>query len=126
MERDPFVYILASGFRGTLYIGVTSDLMGRLWKHRNAETPGFTTKYSVYRLVHFEAFADMETAIAREKQLKRWHRQWKINLIEQGNPQWDDLAVGLGFEPLPPRPLASDKPRTIGAAASMDPETSSG
>ena len=104
MERDPFVYILASGFRGTLYIGVTSDLMGRLWKHRSAAIPGFTTKYSVYRLVHFEAFDDMEAAIAREKQLKRWHRQWKINLIEQGNPRWEDLAIGLGFEALPAVP----------------------
>jgi putative endonuclease len=101
MERDPFVYILANGFRGTLYIGVTSDLPGRLWKHRTAATPGFTTKYSVYRLVYFEAFGDMESAISREKQLKRWHRQWKINLIEEGNPRWEDLAVNLGFERLP-------------------------
>ncbi len=103
MERDPFIYILASGFRGTLYIGVTSDLMGRIGQHRSAITGGFTKRYAVHRLVHFEPFADMDSAIAREKQLKRWHRQWKINLIEEKNPRWDDLAVGLGFEPLKQR-----------------------
>lgn len=104
MERDPFVYILASGFRGTIYIGVTSDLPGRLWQHRSGAAPGFTSRYCVYRLVHFEPYADMDTAIAREKQLKRWHRQWKINLIEAANPHWDDLAIRLGFERLPERP----------------------
>jgi putative endonuclease len=102
MDREPFVYILASGFRGTIYIGVTSDLMGRIWQHRSGAIDGFTRKYGVYRLVHFEQFADMESAIAREKQLKRWHRQWKVNLIEEKNPRWEDLAVALGFEPLDP------------------------
>jgi len=101
MDRDPFVYILASGFRGTLYIGVTSDLIGRLWQHRSASKPGFTKKYSVHRLVYFEPFHDMDSAIAREKQLKRWHRQWKISLVEEKNPYWEDLAIGLGFEALP-------------------------
>jgi putative endonuclease len=100
MAKEPFVYILASAFRGTLYIGVTSDLMARIWQHREGAKPGFTSRYSVYRLVHFEPFADMDSAIAREKQLKRWHRQWKINLIEEKNPHWDDLAVALGFEPI--------------------------
>jgi putative endonuclease len=82
MERAPFVYILASGFRGTIYIGVTSDLMGRLYQHRTGTRPGFTTRYGVYRLVRFEDFADMYSAISREKQLKRWQRAWKISLIE--------------------------------------------
>ena len=99
-ERTPCVYILASGHYGTLYIGVTSDLVARLWQHRNGATPGFASKYRVHRLVRYEMFGDMEGAILREKQLKRWHRQWKINLIEQDNPHWADLAVGLGFEPL--------------------------
>src|SRR5687768_6392518 len=100
MERSPFVYILASGFRGTLYIGVTSDLPARIWEHREGIKSGFAKRYAVHRLVYFEPFDDMDSAIAREKQLKRWHRQWKINLIEEQNPRWEDLAVGLGFEPL--------------------------
>ncbi|KWV95125.1 GIY-YIG nuclease family protein [Erythrobacter sp. AP23] len=99
-ERNPCVYILASQPRGTLYIGVTSDLEKRLWQHREGITGGFTARYKVHRLVRFEMFGDMEGAILREKQLKRWHRQWKINLIEQDNPHWDDLAVGLGFDRL--------------------------
>jgi len=101
-ERNPCVYILASGHYGALYIGVTSDLIGRLWQHRSGTIPGFTRKYRVHRLLHFEMFADMPTAIAREKQLKNWHRQWKINLINQVNPEWKDLAVGLGLPPLAP------------------------
>ncbi|HEY5722595.1 MAG TPA: GIY-YIG nuclease family protein [Allosphingosinicella sp.] len=119
MDRDPFVYILASGFRGTLYIGVTSDLAGRLWKHRSGTVPGFTARYSVHRLVYFEPSADMDSAIAREKQLKRWHRQWKINLIEERNPHWDDLAVAFGFEPL--SQMVTDDANTT-----LDSETSSG
>jgi len=103
IERNPCVYILASGHYGTLYIGVTSDLMARLWQHRHNALPGFTSRYGVYRLVHFEMFGDMERAIAREKQLKNWHRQWKINLINAENPEWRDLAVGLGFEPMASR-----------------------
>ena len=102
-ERNPCVYILASGHYGTLYIGVTSDLMQRLWQHREGVTGGFTSRHKVHRLVHFEMFGDMENAILREKQLKNWHRQGKINLINAENPEWRDLAVGLGFEPLAPR-----------------------
>jgi putative endonuclease len=98
--KEPCVYILASQMRGTLYVGVTSDLMGRLHQHRSNAIPGFTSRYAVHRLVHFEACDTMEAAIGREKQLKRWHRQWKIELIETGNPEWRDLAVGLGFEAL--------------------------
>lgn len=102
-ERQPCVYILASQPHGTLYIGATSDLMARLWQHREGTTPGFTSRYGVYRLVRFEQFGDMERAIAREKQLKRWHRAWKISLIESDNPDWHDLAPGLGFGPMAPR-----------------------
>jgi putative endonuclease len=98
-ERQPCVYILASGVYGTLYIGVTSNLTGRLWQHRNNALPGFTARYGVHRLVRFELFGDMERAIVREKQLKHWHRGWKINLIESENPRWVDLAVGLGLPP---------------------------
>ncbi len=102
-ERNPCVYVLASGHYGTLYIGVTSDLTARLWQHRNDALPGFTSRYGVYRLVHFEMFGDMERAIEREKQLKNWRRLWKINLINEHNPEWRDLAVGLGFESMAPR-----------------------
>ena len=101
-ERIACVYILASGHYGTLYIGVTSDLMKRLCEHRTGAVPGFTSRYGVIRLVHFETFGDMDSAIAREKQLKRWRRQWKINLINAENPEWRDLAGGLGFEPTAP------------------------
>ena len=102
-ERHPGVYILASRPYGTLYIGVTSDLVARLWQHRSGEVPGFTSRYAVHTLVRYEMFGDMERAIGREKQLKDWHRQWKIALIESGNPDWHDLAPGLGLPPLAPR-----------------------
>ncbi len=101
-ERQPCVYILASERYGTLYIGVTSNLMHRLWQHRNDALPGFTARYAVHRLVHFELFGDMERAIVREKQLKRWHRQWKINLINAENPEWRDLAMALGLPSMVP------------------------
>jgi putative endonuclease len=99
-ERQPCVYILTSKPKGTIYIGVTSDLIGRLYQHRESMTGGFTARHKVYRLVRYEMFGDVEQAILREKQLKRWHRQWKINLIESENSGWHDLAIGLGFEPL--------------------------
>ncbi len=99
-EREPCVYILASKPRGTLYIGVTSDLAKRLWQHREGVTGGFVARYKVHRLVRFEMFGDMEAAILREKQLKRWRRQWKINLVERDNPHWVDLAIDLGCDPL--------------------------
>jgi putative endonuclease len=100
MTKQPCVYILASKHYGTLYIGVTSNLLARMVQHREGMTPGFTSKYAVYRLVRFEFFEDMPTAIAREKQLKNWHRPWKINLIESENLPWTDLAVGLGLDPI--------------------------
>ena len=97
--REPCVYILASGKHGTLYIGVTSNLMARLYQHREGLIDGFTSRYGVARLVRFEMFEDMASAIVREKQLKKWNRNWKLNLIESDNPEWVDLAEGLGFEP---------------------------
>ena len=108
-ERVPCVYILASRHYGTLYIGVTFDLHGRMWQHREGIQPGFTRRYAIYRLVHFETYGDMVTAITREKQLKRWHRPWKINLINGANPEWRDLAVGLGLPPFAPS-LGHDGP----------------
>ena len=93
-----FVYILASQTRGTLYIGVTSDLSHRATQHRDGVWPGFTKTYGVKRLVYYETFDDVTTAIAREKQLKHWLRAWKIALIEKANPNWTDLwpeVVGL-------------------------------
>lgn len=109
MDKWPAVYILASRFRGTIYIGVTSDLPRRIWEHRSGIKSKFPARYSVHRLVYVEMHGDMDSAIAREKQLKRWHRQWKINLIEADNPQWTDFAVGIGFEPLPDRPQPQPK-----------------
>jgi putative endonuclease len=97
MSKQPCVYILTSGRIGTIYIGVTSDLMARLYQHRDGSIRGFTSRYGVVRLVRYEMFEDMPSAIAREKQLKCWHRQWKLNLIESDNPDWSDLAIGLGF-----------------------------
>ncbi|MCL1076618.1 GIY-YIG nuclease family protein [Parashewanella spongiae] len=91
MEKQPCVYILASKRNGTLYIGVTSNLIKRIWEHKNNIVEGFTQKYSVHRLVYFEQHDNMESAITREKQLKAWKRQWKINLIEETNPSWNDL-----------------------------------
>lgn len=98
--REPCIYILASGRHGTIYIGVTSDLMARLHQHRTGATPGFTARYGVKRLVHYEMSETMEAAIMREKQLKAWRRDWKIALIETDNPFWEDRAVMLGFAPL--------------------------
>lgn len=90
--RKGYVHILASRRNGTLYIGVTSDLPGRLYEHQNNLMPGFTTKYGVKNLVWFEEHELVTDAIAREKTLKNWPRKWKIDLIETMNPEWDDLA----------------------------------
>ena len=91
MDKKPAVYILASERNETLYIGVTSDLIKRVWEHREGVVDGFTKKYSVHKLVYFEQYDDMENAIIREKRLKKWCRSWKLNLIEQSNPHWNDL-----------------------------------
>ncbi|MEY9127963.1 GIY-YIG nuclease family protein [Bradyrhizobium yuanmingense] len=89
-----YVYILASKKHGTLYIGVTNDLVRRVHQHKTKATPGFTTKYGVDKLVLFEIYDDPATAIAREKELKKWRRDWKTRLIEEQNPNWDDLYPG--------------------------------
>jgi putative endonuclease len=91
MERQPAIYILASQRNGTLYIGVTSNLVARIWQHRADVIKGFTRKYQVHRLVYFEFHESMPAAIAREKQLKGWRRLWKLRLIESVNPEWEDL-----------------------------------
>ena len=99
--RQPCVYILASKRNGTLYIGVTAELIQRLHQHRIGAAPGFTKDYQVNRLMWFEHHGTMDEAILREKRLKKWNRAWKIRLIEALNPHWDDLAIGLGFPRLP-------------------------
>ncbi|TNC79618.1 MAG: GIY-YIG nuclease [Oleiphilus sp.] len=85
------VYIMASGRNGTLYIGVTSDLVKRVWQHKQGFVEGFTYKYAVKSLVYYEQHISMESAILREKQMKKWRRQWKVNLIQENNPHWEDL-----------------------------------
>ena len=91
MDKQPAVYILASKKNGTLYIGVTSDLVKRIWEHRNNMVEGFTKRYSVHHLVWYELHESMESAIQREKRLKEWKRAWKLELIEGTNPNWQDL-----------------------------------
>ena len=95
MNKEPTVYILASRRNGTLYIGVTSDLIQRIWQHRQDMAPGFTQKYQVHILVYFEHFQTMDEAILREKQLKKWNRAWKLRLIETKNPNWLDLWLDI-------------------------------
>lgn len=90
-EKQPAVYILASQRNGTLYIGVTSNLIKRIWEHRNNAVEGFTKSYGVHTLVYYEQHATMEVAITREKQLKKWNRAWKLRLIEERNSDWRDL-----------------------------------
>jgi len=91
MMKQYYIYILASKRNGTLYIGVTSDLVRRVYEHKNDLVEGFTKQYQVHSLVYYEVTESVESAIAREKQLKKWHRDWKIRLIEKGNPEWKDL-----------------------------------
>ena len=89
------MYILASKKNGVLYVGVTSDLLKRVHQHKNRAVAGFTSKYHIHRLVYFEQTADIKAAIQREKRLKKWNRDWKIELIEESNPEWEDLYDGL-------------------------------
>ena len=96
-DFQPCVYILASGKRGYINVGVTSDLAKRFSQHRLRLIDGFSKQRNTNRLVRFELFGTMELAIAREKQLKNWHRDWKFNLIESDNPEWRDLAVEMGL-----------------------------
>ena len=93
--KQPSVYMLASQRNGTLYIGVTSDLIKRVWEHKQDSVEGFTKKYGVHDLVWYEQHEDMLAAIAREKTLKEWQRAWKLELIEKMNPQWKDLYEDL-------------------------------
>jgi putative endonuclease len=93
--KQPCVYILASGWDGTLYVGVTSDLIKRVWEHKNDLIEGFTKQYRVHNLVWFEQHETMESAILREKAIKEWNRARKIELIEESNPKWQDLYPEL-------------------------------
>ena len=91
MKRQPAVYMLASKKNGTLYVGVTSDLIKRIWEHKSNLVEGFTRCYGIHQLVWYELHQTMESAIEREKRLKEWKRKWKVRLIENANPNWDDL-----------------------------------
>jgi putative endonuclease len=93
--RRPCVYLLSSGRNGTVYVGVTSDLVKRIWQHRNEVVEGFTSRYHVHHLVWYELHDTMESAILREKQVKGWKRAWKLRLIEGANPEWRDLYPTL-------------------------------
>ena len=95
MDKEYFVYILASGKNGTLYIGVTNDLVRRIYEHKSGQIEGFTQTYGVHRLVYFNRTNDIRGALTFEKRLKKWNRKWKIELIEKENPNWDDLYEKL-------------------------------
>ena len=102
MPKYPCVYILASRPRGTLYVGVTSNLIQRVWQHRSHVCEGFTKRYGVTRLLWYEQHESMEEAIRREKAIKKWNRQWKLQLVEARNPEWTDLYESLFQELGPP------------------------
>ena len=91
MTKLPTVYIMANKRNGAVYIGVTSDLVSRVWQHKNDQVEGFTKRYSIHLLIYYGTCSDMNTAINREKQLKHWNRAWKLELIEEQNPEWLDL-----------------------------------
>ena len=113
MDEFAYVYILASGFKH-LYVGVTSDLEGRVRKHKDGAYPGsFTDRYNIHQLVYFERFGDIRMAIAREKQLKHWSRKKKIGLIVRENPTWRDLSLDWG-QPLEPFHEPVRSPETFG------------
>lgn len=95
MDKQPCVYILTNKKEGTLYIGVTSHLVQRIWQHKNNLVAGFTKKYNLHSLVYYEFHEAMEVAINREKQMKKWRREWKENLIKKDNPEWNDLWVDI-------------------------------
>ncbi|TRW14232.1 GIY-YIG nuclease family protein [Glacieibacterium frigidum] len=104
LDQGGHVYLMCSQPRGTLYLGVTSDLPLRLSQHRHGLKPGFTKQYGVHRLAWYEHHETIVAAIAREKAMKFWKRAWKVALIEEANPHWDDLALLFGHDPLPPHP----------------------
>lgn len=91
MNKQFYVYMLVSKLNGTLYIGRTSNLVQRIWQHKNKMLEGFTRKYNVNKLVYYEVHPNAESAITREKQMKKWRRSWKIRLIKEKNPDWKDL-----------------------------------
>ncbi len=91
MIKQPYVYILSNKRNGTLYIGVTSELAKRVWQHKNSVAEGFSKRYVLHHLVWYEPHENMESAITREKQMKKWNREWKVKLIEKMNPDWKDL-----------------------------------
>lgn len=93
--KSYYAYILASKWNGTLYIGITSNLLRRIWEHKNNLDESFTKKYDVHMLVYYEDTKDVSGALKREKQLKKWNRQWKLELIEKQNPDWKDLYNDL-------------------------------
>jgi len=93
MNKRGFTYIITNKPQGTLYIGVTSNLIKRIYEHKHGICEGFSKKYNLDKLVYFETFENIKEAITREKQLKNWHREWKINLIEKDNPEWKDLSI---------------------------------
>ena len=95
MGKTFYVYILASQKRGTMYVGVTSNLLKRIYEHKNSLVDGFTKKYNVHHLVYYEVVSNAESAISREKQIKKWNRLWKMRLIEEHNPEWTDLYDSL-------------------------------
>ena len=95
MERQPCVYMLASQRNGTLYVGVTSDPVKRIWQHKTGVAEGFTREHQIHRLVWLEQHQTMESAIQREKALKKWKRDWKLELIAEANPEWSDLYPGI-------------------------------
>ena len=95
MDKEYYVYVLANQRNGTLYVGVTSNLIKRIWEHKNKAVEGFTQKYNVDKLVYFEQYSDPENAIKREKRLKKYNRQWKVELIAKENPEWRDLYTEL-------------------------------
>jgi putative endonuclease len=94
-DKVSYVYFLASRKHGTLYTGVTSDLIKRVWEHKQKHAIGFTKEYAIDKLVYFEVFDDIKEAVAREKAVKKWKRDWKIKRIEEHNPHWEDLYAGL-------------------------------
>ncbi len=94
-DKQYYVYIICNKRNGTLYTGITSDLIKRVWQHKKGLVEGFSKRYGLKTLIYFEAYQDVEEAILREKRIKKWNRKWKINLIEKANPNWNDLYQSL-------------------------------
>ena len=109
MTKHYYVYILASKKNGTLYIGVTSNLIKRVWEHKNKLAAGFTKKYNITKLVYYEQYIDPQNALRREKRLKKYNRKWKLALIEKHNPEWNDLYAAL-IDPGFPGPSSGHRP----------------